>query len=410
MLEGTIHNDGWISNSTIQADAELIGGIVTGTIINHGTLKDFEFRGASVTGGTLAGTINNNSQMGGLFQEVSLAPNTRISGGGLQGIIAGDANAPARLDNVEIRENSQLSGVQLADTVQLGDNVDVTELLPDLPSQSDCDIALLTQKKRMDLSNAVFESGDGLLNAINELPYFKDNHWAVVQNAYEGYLQLTIEVLRVAVQPQSVISTNRSAALDLLALQQVRFITDNGMAILAQPAVQAPCTLQTALAELGLADAILQQNGNLRIFATDEYGYSARPDWLAIERDEVDEVTPGLFLGESPFISGIVLAYVVFVDEDGIARQQFFYPAPVVPEDLYSAAENVVVTDEGLVSLSLDGQHYYGVLDYLVIKDTPPTQNHLQIESIRDINGDGKEDWVLIYPSGERQILFQRLP
>jgi hypothetical protein len=99
---------------------------------------------------------------------------------------------------------------------------------------------------------------------------------------------------------------------------------------------------------------------------------------------------------------------VVFVDENGTVRQQFFYPAQVVPEDLYSAAENLVLTDEGLVSLSLDGQHYYGVLDYLVRQDTPATQNRLQIESIRDINGDGKENWMLIYPSGEREILFRR--
>jgi hypothetical protein len=41
-----------------------------------------------------------------------------------------------------------------------------------------------------------------------------------------------------------------------------------------------------------------------------------------------------------------------------------------------------------------------GVVDYLVTKGTLPTEGKRQIEPISDINGDGKEDWVLVYPNG----------
>ncbi len=48
-----------------------------------------------------------------------------------------------------------------------------------------------------------------------------------------------------------------------------------------------------------------------------------------------------------------------------------------------------------------------GVLDYLVTKGTQPARDKLQVEPISDTNGDGKADWMLIYPDGDRQVLFQ---
>ena len=61
---------GWLSNSTIQTGATVRGGIVTGYIINEGSLADFDFRGTSIIGGTLAGTVTNTSKIDGWFQDV----------------------------------------------------------------------------------------------------------------------------------------------------------------------------------------------------------------------------------------------------------------------------------------------------------------------------------------------------
>ena len=428
ILAGTVHNQGWISNATVQPDAQLIGGIVSGTITNKGTMKDFEFRGALVKGGTLSGDITNNSKIGGTFQDVQLTAHTRISGGQLQGIITGDAQAPARLENVKVKQNSHLSGVILSDTIQLSDDVELGNgvrfthhrliptdlelmaLLPDLPTSEEC--VSPAQVKRVDLSQDVLESSEGILAAINALPNFKDNNWVMTQSAECGYLQLTIGASRFAVQPLSVTSTSDPTALELLDQQQVRFTTETGLTILTQPAVQAQQTLQASLAERNLSKVIWQSNGNLSIsaYGADDIWFSARPDWRSIELSEETVSETGLFLTDSPHVRGIFTAYVVFTDQPGKHRQQYFHSALAMPEVLYSTAQQVVIEPDGAVSFKLGGQSYRGVVDYLVTKGTPPTADKLQVEATVDVNGDGKEDWVLIYPNGERQTLFQNLP
>jgi len=233
----------------------------------------------------------------------------------------------------------------------------------------------------------------------------------MTQQAECGYLQLTIDTLRFAVQPLSVTSTGSPAALNVLDQQRVSFTTETGLTILTHPAVQAPQILQASLAELDLPEVIWQSNGNLSISAaeTDETWFSARPDWLSTELGAAQETAsePGLFLTDSSHVSGVFTAHLVFTDQHGKHRQQYLHSAPAMPEALYSMAQQVVIEPDGVVRFKLGRQSYRGVLDYLVTKGTPPTKGKLQVEPIPDINGDGKEDWVLIYPNGERQILFQ---
>jgi len=213
--------------------------------------------------------------------------------------------------------------------------------------------------------------------------------------------------VRFAVQALSVTNANRATALELLEQQSVRFVTDTGIQVFAHPAVQAPCLLQAGLAVFELPDIVVLSNGNLKIPADDGNWFSARADWVSFIREESGMET-GLFFDEHPDVRGYVLAYTVFTDNQEKLRQQFFYPAPAMPESLYSAAQQVVIERYGLVSFKLNGQTYRGVLDYLVTAGTPSSPgNPLQVEPFSDVNGDGKEDWLLIYPNGERQILFQ---
>ncbi len=121
VLEGTIENEGWVANATLLANSSLTGGILTGEITNYGTLVDFEFLGSLVTGGTLSGTIINNS--GGTFQDVNLGADTYISGGKLTGQIMGDSAAPAALENIIVTAGSYLDNVIIGDNVTLADDV-----------------------------------------------------------------------------------------------------------------------------------------------------------------------------------------------------------------------------------------------------------------------------------------------
>jgi hypothetical protein len=119
LLNTTVVNTGWVSNFHITATGKLSGGVVTGYIMNEGIMRDFEFVGMSIIGGTLGGVITNTSKVGGYFQDVTLLPNTKITGGILSGIITGDKNAPAVLENVRVKGRSKLSGVKLGKNVKL---------------------------------------------------------------------------------------------------------------------------------------------------------------------------------------------------------------------------------------------------------------------------------------------------
>jgi hypothetical protein len=126
-LNGKINNQGFVSQVTIQPDTILEGGIMSGYIVNHGILKDFEFVGAQVVGGTLAGLVINNSLIGGVFKDVTLAANAHLLGGDLQGEIQGDPNAPALLEDLQVQTGSYLEYVTIGDGVKLAADVTLGE-------------------------------------------------------------------------------------------------------------------------------------------------------------------------------------------------------------------------------------------------------------------------------------------
>ncbi|NJO16773.1 MAG: choice-of-anchor D domain-containing protein [Thioploca sp.] len=119
LLQDHIENQGWISQVTIAPAAQVHGGKLTGDIINQGTLIDIQFVGRTVTGGTLQGVIDNQSQIGGTFIDVKLAANTVLHGGAIAGQISGDCQAPARLEHLIIQPQSQLKCVILGEGVVL---------------------------------------------------------------------------------------------------------------------------------------------------------------------------------------------------------------------------------------------------------------------------------------------------
>jgi hypothetical protein len=225
VFECDAENKGWISNSTIKAGATVQGGVLTGGISNEGILADFEFRGSSIIGGMLSGIIVNNSKVGGYFQEVSLAPDTQISGGQLKGNIMGDADAPALIEGAKILKGSQLSSVTLGENTQIAKDVKIgagvrfthqdqiptgTDLTAALvvnfadnsPPTIDMNTDVLTKAplnfiRRAPSSNKegalVLTKAPSLLEQINELSEMKDNNWQLVQNPENGQLELTIE-------------------------------------------------------------------------------------------------------------------------------------------------------------------------------------------------------------------------
>jgi hypothetical protein len=116
---GTIYNQGWVSNLVIKETGTVIGGVVSGSVNNQGKMIDIEFRGERINGGILAGRILNTSKVKGIIENVTLAPDTYLTGGYVGGVISGDAAQPALLENLTVTAGSVLENVLLGKDVTL---------------------------------------------------------------------------------------------------------------------------------------------------------------------------------------------------------------------------------------------------------------------------------------------------
>jgi len=123
VLVGTIENNGWLSNLSLQPDSQINGGILTGYVDNQGLITDIDFRGKQLTGGTLSGTIINNSEVDGSLTNIHLAANTQVIGGKVAGMVSGDSGA--QLVDLTIAADSHLEQVTLAADVQLAGPADL---------------------------------------------------------------------------------------------------------------------------------------------------------------------------------------------------------------------------------------------------------------------------------------------
>jgi hypothetical protein len=164
-LTGYINNEGTLANFKI-VGAAITGGFLSDTIINNsrvgGLFKDVQLAANThIIGGAVAGDIQGNCDAparlenvivkagshlscvmisrgneqdkktddcvaladGVTFQNIHLAANSHLKGGQLQGNIIGDLNAPALLEEVEIKAGSHLIGVILGNGVKLGEGV-----------------------------------------------------------------------------------------------------------------------------------------------------------------------------------------------------------------------------------------------------------------------------------------------
>ena len=123
ILESHLSNRGQVSNLTITPAGSVTGGKVSGYTKNEGLIEDVKFVGASITGknadgeiaGTLGGKVRLASQIGGVVEDVNLAPDTQIVGSGIPAIgseknrdiigetIIGDSDKPAILEKLHIQ-------------------------------------------------------------------------------------------------------------------------------------------------------------------------------------------------------------------------------------------------------------------------------------------------------------------
>ena len=113
------------SSPTQQPTGCTLSSNVNCAIKNEGTITDVKIEPeGSIEGGTLEGEIKNE----GTLTDVTLAAGTNIDGGQIQGKVNGNPEAPAILINVKIIAKTELSNVILDKTVELPNDVTLTNI------------------------------------------------------------------------------------------------------------------------------------------------------------------------------------------------------------------------------------------------------------------------------------------
>jgi hypothetical protein len=389
----------------------------------------------TLTGGELGGRIENE----GFIRNVTLLANTNLTGGAeggiLEGNIKGEPNSPAYLSYVEITADSTLADVIIGTgtTVNIGvvlekgvlfENNSLIPYLADLNSLLGNISTPILELDAINLTRDVLlnSSRDGIIGALNGLPELTNLNLALAftQNPDNGYLMLDFTPLHYRVLPVQVQQVWGKQTIEFKAVGisanpngEISFITHTGRKIITMPVVQNPQALNDALNIFGLNEKMtMQPNGNLKIPANDGY-YMIRPDLSSV--DVAKNTLLGIKSTNSSWLDNHVVVFMVFEESADNLRQQRFYPAAADPEVLYGTSE----IDQSQTTLYLDGRAYLftgkgateklykGLLDYLVTPGTPSFTKKLQILDIEDINGDYANDYRIIYPNGDNQIMYQ---
>ena len=425
IVEVTENNaDQILQNPRVSANGAIIGGAISGRIDNEGLISNVRVLPDSiVTGGKLSKTILNE----GIIENVQLLSDTIINGGTLRGEIKGFPAAPAainaeiapatRLSYVMISTYSQVSpeailgkGVTFINNDLVPEGIDLTGALPTITGS-------IASSAVVDLSQTVLVVGISLLESINAIPELKDNDLVFSQSDSTGHLTLPIGKELMVLRPITIRKGSEEETLTRDALKPsmkvhpegyVTFITPNRRQIVAQPTVQNQAAIQAALLEAGITQIEFTADGNLRL----EVGgktHTVRPDLYTYTID------PSLPLGftakPSPVVTGVNEVLFRFEDDNGISREQKFYPVPAHQAELrsqfqgYPGANAVTFFNNGKVSIKIGKRTYSAVFDYLVTSGEP---NHqvTQLLFVPDINGDKSEDVKIFYANGDEQLLY----
>jgi len=300
-------------------------------------------------------------------------------------------------------------------------NANLNGVLPVIKPKGVC----INQPSPLDLSKNIWADDSSLLDAINAQPALQNS--PLQQNRETGYLEVNIEGQRFALSPLELNYTDAAPGLILNPDGSVIFNTDTGLAITAQPILQASCILQEYLEEQDFgnraSDFIVEgrRNGNLRLHLSGNLFegefLNVRPDWVATQ---VSPDTP-LGLTWTPSCARAVIPSYVF-EANGQKYRQRLYSAIVRPDLVLAYARQqfnlpfTLLSLEGIVQLPLpDDSVSNWKVDAKVkfVERTDKPFNYVAAILIPDANGDQLDDFLVksadenvINPVNENSQIF----
>lgn len=297
---------------------------------------------------------------------------------------------------------------------------------------------LITQPEAVDLKQpSLVDPEQTYLQLINNIPVLQTGKIEIAQLP-SGLIEIPLGDDKFYFRPGKIRRNLSSAqpGITLGANGTAIFIIDSQLIIEAEPALAGISVLQNWLTELSLPEITITEEGNLTIQADqgpppivinsngevminnsfyDRWNF--RPLSLATLSSAVSEESGLLphpnFIGES-------LVYVNFKDGSEF-RQQLLSPAPVNYAELESALRSrlgVVAVrfrefgqvDFGVVGNSFagfDNASYFRLFaDYMIRRVNNFNTGMVGLKNATDVNGDGVNDFRMIYPNGEEQYFF----
>ncbi len=121
-IDSRLKNEGFISDMQILPNGVVIGGKLSGEIHNQGIIRNVEFKGKSLEGGTLGGSILNSSPVYGRINHVYFEPCALAEGGYWGGYLTGHAQYPVYLNNLTLAADTVLENAIIGAGVRITGN------------------------------------------------------------------------------------------------------------------------------------------------------------------------------------------------------------------------------------------------------------------------------------------------
>ncbi|HWK54604.1 MAG TPA: beta-propeller fold lactonase family protein [Hyphomicrobiales bacterium] len=400
-----------------------------------------------LNGGNITGTINNRGVISG---EVHLGPNSTINGGTVSGSISGSPSWPALIADATISAGTFLQNV-IIDTntvldpgVQLGENVKFASTAT-IPSGLDLTGALrVLNWSTGDLRDAVDLHDDiqlptpgtdlmtlirsiQLLDAYepsgNDIRQGNNGELLLIAADYSGVL---LPVRVTMAEPDDQEGTYVDADGNIV------FVTANRRVVLGYPTLRDKPGFEAILAALGLelgydqfANMIASpQLGNSAETLIDgsqrsasalseaPFYFSARPDVVALPAAAGAQA--GVQYGSVTGLRNATLVSVVFEDENGDLLTQAIVPVPANWPQLKASLaamtgmSEVRIDTRGVISVKFDGMPMKGRSGFRVTRGATELAqpDRVVFQPAGDVNGDGRDDFIMIYPNGDQQTLL----
>lgn len=330
-----------------------------------------------------------------------------------------------------------LAGERLTATLTiLNDDLDFTAVLTKItPTRTG-----VTQPAVINLSQpSPFNSKSSLLQAINRIPELTITALTAAQST-AGIMTIPVGEATFHLYPYNgtKVSASSSPAIFMNTDSSGRIVTDEGLQLGFQPALAAIDVLQTQLTAMQMPKLTVTEHGNITVqrnqgppqLDLDSSGklvinnafydrFNVRP--AIISTPAPAGSTVGLHMHGHPDAALPTEIYLRVVYSSGNQlRQQLLTSAPAIADELTAGlltlegVSNVRFEEFGMIAFTFNGRKHRVYADFMVRRVNPASYAGQTLRkglfSLSDVNGDGRDDFRMVYSNGDEQNFIYLTP